>query len=76
MVYAAKYAVISNNKCYGKLLYTDWNQKRYSVMTFWARACMEKLTAAFIYGNVPVGTVQTPSGAGASTHRVLPPSLI
>ena len=41
-VNAAKYAVISNNKCYGKLLYTDWNQKRYSVMTFWERACMEK----------------------------------
>ena len=45
-------------------------------MTFWERTCMEKPTAAFIYGNVPAGTIQTPSGAGVSTHRVLPPSLI
>ena len=41
-------------------------------MTFWDRTCMENL----YYGNVPVGTVQTPSGAGVSTHKVLPPSLI
>lgn len=45
-------------------------------MTFWERTCMEKPTAAFIYGNVPVGITQMPSGAGASTHKVLPPSLI
>ena len=40
-------------------------------MTFWERTCMEKPTAAFIYGNVPAGTIQTPSGAGASIPKCL-----
>ena len=36
---------------------------------------MEKPTAAFRYGNVPAGTIQTPSGAGASTHKCLAPQF-